>query len=217
MSLTNHNRVLIVTGGRVGAWTQALLPAYPCIIGADRGAEFVARSGFRMHLALGDFDSVGVGQLDAIRAAADETIVYDAVDKDWTDTELAFLEAVSRGFKEIDIAGALGSRFDHTLANVHLLKQAQELGCSLRLLDEHNEISLCENTMRLTADPRYPNVSLLPLTEQVTGITLRGFRYPLHEATIRLGQSLGISNELMEQTGTIEIKSGLVLVVRSRD
>lgn len=217
MSVTERDRALIVTGGNVGAWTLALLPAYSYIIGADRGAEFIARGGGRMQLALGDFDSIGEGQLDAVRSAADETIVYDAVDKDWTDTELAFREAAGRGFADIDIAGALGTRFDHSLANVHLLKQAQELGCSLRLIDEHNLISLCAGTMRLSADPRYSNVSLLPLTERVTGITLQGFRYPLHDATIKLGQSIGVSNVLDAPTGTITIASGLVLVIRSRD
>lgn len=214
-----HSRVLIVSGGRLGEWASALLPTYHCIIGADRGAEFVASNNCRMKLAVGDFDSVTPGKLDLIREFTDELLSFDAVDKDWTDTELAFREAVSRGFRDIDIVGSLGTRFDHTLANVHLLKQAQELGCSLRLIDEHNEIRLCTNkaVMRIDEDSRYENVSLLPLSETVTGITLEGFRYPLHNATIKLGQSIGVSNVLDAATGTITIDAGLVLVIRSRD
>lgn len=219
VSVPIHSRVLIVTGGRLGEWAARLLPAYEHIIGADRGAEFVARHGYRMKLAVGDFDSVTPVQLDVVRDASDELISFDAIDKDWTDTELAFQEAVSRGYSRIDLIGALGTRFDHSLANVHLLKQAQELGCSLRLIDEHNEIGLCTNSAvtRLSGDPQYAHVSLLPLSEVVTGVTLQGFRYPLFGATIKLGQSIGVSNVLDAPSGTIEIASGLLLVVRSRD
>lgn len=214
-----HSRVLIVSGGRLGEWASALLTAYDCIIGADRGAEFAARNGRRMKLAVGDFDSISPGQLDVIRGFSDELLPFDAVDKDWTDTELAFREAVRRGFRDIDIVGGLGSRFDHSLANVHLLKQAQELGCSLRLIDEHNEVQLCTNkaALRISADSRYDNVSLLPLSETVTGVTLEGFRYPLQNATIKLGQSIGVSNVLDAPTGAIAIGGGLMLVIRSRD
>jgi thiamine pyrophosphokinase len=211
------SRALIVTGGTIGSWVLDDLPAYTYLIGADRGAEFIARHGYRMQLAVGDFDSISLDQFHIIRAAADELLSFDAVDKDWSDTELAFREAASRGFREIDIVGGLGTRFDHSLANVHLLKQAQELGCILRLIDEHNEISLCEYTMQLVADDRYEYVSLLPLTENVTGVTLQGFRYPLTDATLKIGQSLGVSNVLVEPAGTIAIRSGLLLVIRSRD
>ncbi|MFC5531925.1 thiamine diphosphokinase [Cohnella yongneupensis] len=217
MSVPAHSRTLIVTGGNLGAWALDRLSDYTTLIGADRGAEFIARHGYRMRVAVGDFDSIADGQLQAIRDAADEVISFDAIDKDWSDTELAFREAVNRGLRDIDMIGALGTRFDHSLANVHLLKQAQELGCSLRLIDDHNEISLCEHTVRLTVDSRYPYVSLLPLTEAVTGITLQGFLYPLNDATIRIGQSIGISNVLDQPSGTVTIASGLLLVIRSRD
>ena len=60
-------------------------------------------------------------------------------------------------------------------------------------------------------------MSLLPLTEAVTGITLTGFLYPLHEATVEIGQSIGISNKLLENEGLIKIRSGLLLVIESRD
>lgn len=217
MSPDTTARALIATGGTLGPWALERLADYAYIVGADRGAEYVAASGYRLNLAVGDFDSITPGRLEAIGEAADEVLSFDAVDKDWSDTELAFQETVRRGYRDIDVVGALGTRFDHSLANVHLLKQAQELGCSLRLIDEHNEIRLCERTVRLETDPRYPYVSLLPLTERVAGITLQGFRYPLHDATIRIGQSIGVSNVLDEPTGTIEISEGLLLVIRSRD
>ena len=60
-------------------------------------------------------------------------------------------------------------------------------------------------------------ISLIPYTEKVTGITLTGFKYPLTNETLEIGISRGISNELLERTGTIEIKEGILMVVRSVD
>ena len=117
---------------------------------------------------------------------------------------------------EIIIIGALGTRFDHTLANIHLLRKActQQMPCSI--VDDHNEIRLTDSSMQVsTSGFRY--ISLLPLTLEVTGVTLEGFQYPLNDATLTLGKSLAISNELTSTIGNIRIKSGLLLVIHSKD
>ncbi|WP_338012242.1 hypothetical protein [Paenibacillus beijingensis] len=62
----------------------------------------------------------------------------------------------------------------------------------------------------------YDQVSLLPLSPVVTGITLTGFQYPLTDAELTIGQSLGISNRLLDRTGTISISEGHLLVIQSR-
>jgi len=60
-------------------------------------------------------------------------------------------------------------------------------------------------------------VSLLPLTPVVTGITLEGFRYPLTNARLEIGQSLGISNVLEASEGAVTVGDGMLLVMFSRD
>jgi len=216
-STSAYTRAVIYTGGRLGPWALEGLSSGDFLIGADRGAEFLVRHGRSPHLALGDFDSVSDAEMSRISANAKQLLSCDAIDKDWTDTELALREAVSRGFKEIVLFGALGTRFDHSLGNVHLLRQAHEQGCELTIVDEHNDIRLCSGQLRLAANPRFPYVSLLPLTPEVAGITLQGFRYPLTDAVLKLGWSLGISNVLESSEGTISIGDGLLLVIRSRD
>ena len=212
------NRVLIFTGGRLGAWALAHLRPDDFLIGADRGGAYLAEHGIRMHVALGDFDSVSPAQLDAIRAACDRFEASDPVMKDYSDTELAFQEALLHKPAEIVLLGALGTRFDHSLANVHLLLTAKRSGVRCRLIDEHNEITLTDSSLAVTnADNRYTYVSLLPLSEEVTGVTLEGFVYPLNDATLRIGQSLAVSNRLAESRGFIHIRSGLLLVIQSKD
>ncbi|RED60284.1 thiamine diphosphokinase [Cohnella lupini] len=221
MSVMPHHspntRALIFTGGTLDPWALEHLLPTDYIIGADRGAEFLTRNGYAPHLALGDFDSVTPDQMDRIRETAIELYTCDPIDKDWTDTELALREAIKRGFMEIVLLGAFGTRFDHVLGNVHLLRHASEHGCRLTLIDDHNEIRLCVDRLVLDAEPKFPYTSLLPLSLEVTGVTLKGFRYPLKDATLKLGWSIGVSNVLEASSGAISITDGLLLVIRSRD
>jgi len=110
----------------------------------------------------------------------------------------------------------LGTRFDHSLSNIHLLRKALEAGIPCRIIDERNIIMLTDSGLTVQANG-FPYVSLLPLSLDVTGITLTSFRYPLEEASLRIGQSLGISNELTGSEGHIRIRTGLLLVIQSRD
>lgn len=214
-------RVLIFTGGTLGEWALAEVQRGDTLIGADRGALFLVRHGLTPDLALGDFDSVSAEELAEIRAASRRFEDCDPVLKDWTDTEMAFvraLEAQPDPPQEIVLLGALGSRFDHSLANVHLLRRGLEHGVQCRILDAHNELRVVDNaTPTVIRRGTFDNVSLLPLTAEVHGITLNGFQYPLTEATLTLGQSLGISNVLLEPLGHVSVKEGLLLVIQSRD
>jgi len=219
MNTAVHPRAVIFAGGELGDWAKTHVRPDDYLIGADRGALFLAESGLPLHLAVGDFDSITPAQLDAVRAHADEALAVDAIDKDWTDTELALREAIARGFREIVIAGGLGTRFDHTLANVYLLCLAADEGCSAMIAGERNEIRLLTGPgeCRLNADSRYEHVSLLPVASSASGITLQGFAYPLNDATIRIGMSLGVSNKLVGAEGVIALREGRLLIIRSRD
>lgn len=211
-------RVVIVAGGRLGPWASDLIRRDDFLIGADYGAVFLVQNGFRPDIAVGDFDSASPEEVQAVRAASARFVSCDPVMKDDTDTEMAFRLALAEKPDAIWVLGALGTRFDHSLANVHLLTIARKHGVECRLVDEFNEIRLMDG--RMTVDNpggKYAYVSLLPLTMEVEGITLTGFRYPLTNHTARLGETLTLSNQLAAPEGIVEIRSGLLLVIQSRD
>ncbi|KZE75730.1 hypothetical protein AV654_24980 [Paenibacillus elgii] len=51
------------------------------------------------------------------------------------DTEMAFTQALEHKAGEIVLLGVLGSRWDHSLANVHLLRKALAAGIRCRITD----------------------------------------------------------------------------------
>jgi thiamine pyrophosphokinase len=214
----SHPPVTIVAGGSLGPWILPLLQPGHLLVGADRGALFLTQHGFTPDAALGDFDSVTESEREDVRQRSRLYMDCDAVRKDLTDTEWALDWALSRRPASILMLGVTGTRFDHTFANVQLLKKAADLRIPCRIVDAHNEISLLsgEDSLLLTKGC-YEQVSLLPLSGTVRGITLAGFLYPLHDAVLEIGQSLGISNVIVGETASVSIKEGLLLVIQSRD
>lgn len=210
--------VVLVAGGSLGEWALPHLLPDRYLIGADRGAWFLLRHGFTPDAALGDFDSVTPEERAAIKAGSRLFMDCDPVRKDWTDTEWAFGWALDAKPSSMILLGVTGTRFDHTFANVQLLVRAAERRIPCRIIDAHNEISLLSGADRLTlTEGCYEQVSLLPLSGTVRGITLEGFRYPLREAELQTGQSLGISNVIQEEPAVVRIREGQLLVIRSRD
>jgi len=212
-----HSQISIIcSGGQLGEWALPYIDQAHYLIGADRGAQFLIDNGFTPNIAIGDFDSVTKEQYEIIEQKSKEILSFDAIDKDYTDTELSFLHAIKRGSKEILLLGGLGTRFDHSLGNIQLLSLALKTGIKASLIDAHNRIRLMEDKLQVERE-QFDYISLLPYSDVVTGITLDGFMYPLHNATIEKGQSIGVSNKLIESSGSIQIATGQLLVIQSND
>ncbi|KPV49236.1 thiamine pyrophosphokinase, partial [Kouleothrix aurantiaca] len=92
-------------------------------VAADGGALPLMRLGLPPHVVIGDMDSLDAAALDVLAAGGAELRRFRR-DKDETDLELALLYAAEQGAQAIDIIGALGGRWDHTLAIVALLAAA---------------------------------------------------------------------------------------------
>jgi thiamine pyrophosphokinase len=212
----NGKRITIVTGGTIGDWAMQELDQEDLLVGSDRGALFLVQQGFKPDISLGDFDSVTDEELAEIQAGSKKFLSCDPIEKDLTDTEMAFQWALEQKPAEIKLLGALGTRFDHSLANIHLLRRGLELGVSCKIIDAYNEVVLI-NGLSVITKGSFTHISLLPLSLEVTGITLHGFLYPLLNATLTIGQSLGISNILLHEQGRIELESGYLLVIQSKD
>ena len=63
--------------------------------------------------------------------------------------------------------------------------------------------------------PRVPNcyLSLIPLSEECSGVDLQGVKYPLSNATLLRGVSLSVSNEFLEDQAELRLRRGSLLVI----
>ena len=111
--------------------------------------------------------------------------------------------------------GALGGRLDQTLANLLILAQ-RAWPVPIRLAEENQLAQVLRPGTTLTLDGQTGStVSIVPLSPAVTGITFTGLVYPLENATLRLGSTRGISNEIASPPATVRISSGQLLVIQA--
>jgi len=207
-------RCIVFSGGlfEPGSFVKKIVSGAGYIICADGGARHANALRVIPNLVLGDFDTLTPLELEELNRLGAEIIRYPA-DKDYTDTHLALLKALELGFVEIDILAGLGGRMDHTLANIMLLALPQGEKARIRIIDEQHEIFLVRKDETITGTTG-DVISLLPLSEQVDGISTKGLHYSLSGGTFTMGIPIGVSNFFSREEAVIEIKSGLLLVIR---
>lgn len=191
------------------------------IICVDKGLESIRKIGRKPDYIIGDFDSANPSQVleweESFCGEEEKFIRLNPV-KDETDTHAAILFALQHGAETIYIFGAMGGRMDHFLGNVNLLMIPLKQGVEAYLVDEQNRICLKDQGFTITREECFGTyISFLPMTEKVTHVTMRGFRYEVEDITMTIGTSLGISNEVAKDSAAIEWEDGIFIVVESKD
>jgi len=184
----------------------------PVIICADGAARYLRVLDILPAFIIGDMDSIDTDTLEYFYRKG-STILRHPGEKDETDTELALEYAIKLRPRTIYIFGALGGRIDHTLANISLLIMGDKAGVRTIIIDETCELFIVSRSVIIEGQTGQ-TVSLLPLSSEVTGITLEGFEYPLSDAVMECGKPYGISNRMISEKGMISIQSGYLLVIR---
>ncbi len=212
--------VLIITGGKIEdsfLREQLNREQYSMIIAADHGLNTADRLSIPVDFIVGDFDSVEDKVLQKYRKLSTPIQTFPT-EKDKTDTQIAIELALMHNPGRIEIVGATGSRLDHVLANIHLLMLPMQVNIDAYLIDSNNKVYLKNKSFAIKKDIQYGEyISLLPFSEKVSGLTLKGFKYPLHHITYSSGCSLGISNEIKDDVGEIELVEGTLLVIEAKD
>ena len=91
-------------------------------------------------------------------------------------------------------------------------------GTEAVILDAHNRIRLVEGDFLLRREEQFGTyLSLVPFGGPASGVTLEGVYYPLRDAVLTYGNSLGISNEIVSEEAKIHIGRGSLLLIESRD
>lgn len=206
--------VLIANGDlKDHAFYKGLLHSegYNWVVCADGGANKAHSMGIVPQVVVGDLDSIS----PKVRQDFEDKKVAFRIHppaKDETDLELALRMLVEEGCNQIDLIGALGGRIDHELGNIFLLVELARQGVEGRILDERQTLQVLLHSKTFFTKIG-ALVSLIPLTPEVTNITLEGLEYPLKEETLTMGFARGVSNVALEERVSISFEQGILLVV----
>jgi thiamine pyrophosphokinase len=205
-------RIIIFANGDLPDLEKArtLLRDDDFIIAADGGTRHALAVGLIPNVIVGDLDSLPANF--EISKFDNEVILYPQ-DKNETDLELAIQHAMTLNPEQIIILAALGGRLDQTLGNIALILHPSSI--ILRLDDGIEEVFFCRDQAQINGSVG-DLVSLLPWQGEVTGVVTTNLKWPLRDEVLYPHKTRGISNEMLGDTASVQIKSGLLLVVHRR-
>lgn len=208
---TLKKRALIFGSAPVRDWSFLALYHRPddLIICADGGRNAAQELGLTPDWYVGDSDSGGY----------DEGCPSDILpsEKDVTDLDMAVSRALREGCNELVLCGCTGGRQDHHFSAIGQLERLCRTGADGVIVDEQNEIRLLvPGTTEVPSEPHYRYFGLIPLDQQLTGVTIIGAKYEVSDSDLERWSSLGVSNELVPgRRCVVKIKHGVGLLIRS--
>jgi thiamine pyrophosphokinase len=190
--------------------TRRLIRPDDFILAADGGTRHALDLGLTPAVIIGDLDSLTSELQPLVESGV--KIVQHPRDKNETDLELALEYAIQNGWREIIIVGALGLRLDQTLGNLSLLTDPRLSTFNIKFDDGVEETFFVRDQAQVEGRSG-DLVSLIPWGGEVRGVCTEGLRWPLSDETLLPHKTRGISNEMLGEIASIEIESGLLLVV----
>jgi thiamine pyrophosphokinase len=228
-------RVVVLAGGdalppALDADVAAAMDAAELTIAADGGIRHAHRVDRDPHVLVGDLDSVTAGELARAMAVTTEVLRHPT-DKDATDLELALDLALDLALGRapgghpdgqapgtlrmpVLVVGGHGGRTDHLLANVLLLAAERYRGLRLTAWWGADVVHVVRDHATLVGRIG-STVSLLAVHGPAQGVTTHGLQFPLDDAALEPGSTLGVSNRLVESPATVHIRGGVVAAIHS--
>ena len=190
-----------------------------CIIGVDKGLEFCYRNHVIPDWILGDFDSISKEVIDWYRKQQEIPIRQYKPEKDDTDTRLGMELALKLGSDKIFLLGATGGRLDHYMGNLQSLLITARKEKEGWILDEQNAITVRKaGKICIHKEEQFGKyISFFSMGDEVTGLSLTGFQYPLDGYTLKNSDGIAVSNQLLDDCGIIEFETGYLMMVLSKD
>ncbi len=178
-------------------------------IGVDQGALQIIKQGLPLSTAIGDFDSITVDEKAYIEKNTTNFIALNPM-KDTSDTQEAIILAEKLGYKKIVVMGGLSKRFDHTWANMQLLRKYPHVVW----MDDHNKIQILSQGESTIEKENYHYISFFALKSGI--ITIENLKYQLKQYALDELDSLCLSNEFNDKQASI-ITTMPVLCIQSKD
>lgn len=207
----------------MGAQKGLIFGSYPCrswaflkelgqwpetVIAADGGMQCAKNAGFTPNVYVGDGDSGG-------KALPGMETVTLKPEKDLTDLQAAYEWAREQGFREIIFTACTGGRQDHHLSALQLLETADRDGIHGEIWDPDNRILFLRPGRVTVPKSGFRFFSLISVDPVLSGVSIRGAKYPLDHRDVYRGDSLTVSNEWAEDAVEISFTGGCCYLICS--
>jgi thiamine pyrophosphokinase len=182
------------------------------VVAANGGTRYALDAGVVPDLVVGDMDSLGEVPVREIEEQG-TLLERHPVRKDKMDGHLAAVAVRDRGATVVDLLCAAGGRFSAQFAVPHILLASEQMGLQATMVAGWGQVFVLEAGSRVVAGDPQDSVSIFPFTGPAIGVTLEGFDYPLQDARLEVGDTLGFHNELIGEAGRVSVKEGALLVI----
>ena len=186
------------------------------IVAADGGARYALEAGVVPDLVVGDMDSLGEDlALEVERRGA--SLERHQARKDKMDGQLTVLAARERGATAADLLCAGGGRLGALFAVPHILLAAERIGLRSTVVADRVRMFVVEAGCRTVEGEPQDSISIFPLSGPAAGVTLEGMEYPLENARMEPGDTLGFHNELLGRRASVSVEEGALLIVHETE
>jgi thiamine pyrophosphokinase len=186
------------------------------VVAADGGARYALAAGIIPDLVVGDMDSLGEDLAREVEGRG-ASLERHPARKDKMDGHLAVIAVRKRGATVADLVCAAGGEPDAVFAVPHILLAAERIGLRSTVVADWGRMFAIEGGSRVVEGSPHDSVSVFPLSGTATGVTLEGMGFPLVNADLEPGDTLGFHNELIGRKARISVESGALLVVHETD
>ncbi len=212
----NNGTCIIIGAGDLTVGSIPYHKETDYVIAADGGLMYCGVLELEPDLIIGDFDSVDEEHkvaIDTIRELAPEKVISLPIEKDDTDMLAAIKVGLSLGYKTFRLYGANGGRLEHIIANIQLLKFLKEQNAVGYMMDGNGMVLLAQNETICFKETMEGYINIFSMNEKAHGVTIRGLKYELENATITNDTPIGISNRFMGVKSEVTVEDGTLLII----
>lgn len=196
-------RALVVAGGDFPKNFKEKEFAY--VLAVDRGLEYLINNQIDADFIIGDFDSVNIEQKSFPKG---EILKYPK-EKSMTDLEIALDKLIDLRVDEAYILAATGTRLDHSLINIFLLKKLFEKGIRAYIYNDNNLVFMDQGEIEVEKND-FKYLSIIPI--EACKVSLTGFKYELKDVDLDFPSTLTISNEIEDDLAKISVSKPCFII-----
>lgn len=211
-------RAIVFANGDCSDYVRSLvqISSTDFLVCADGGIRHCRAAGLQPDLLVGDFDSIDHDAAQLVARGQIECLNFPP-EKNASDLELTFDTLCDRSIDEVVLLGVSGGRTDHFLFNWQLAG-SRAWPFNLRVVDDFVDAYLVSKARPLSLAPPLQQIfSVIPLVSNATGVGVSGAKYPLDNACLPLGSTLGLSNVVTGSRLQVSVEQGIVMVMLAHE